>query len=89
MIPLDIDIRGDGEDDVADDDGDDNVIDFAVPSSDPIENKLKALSPEQQLPFNFASQVWVISQHINPPSPGHLSAHPRVATPFVAKHLRF
>ena len=63
MMPLTNDMRGgdvedisdtgeDDVDDILDTDEDDSVIDVAVPSFDPMENRLKALSPGQQLRLN-------------------------------------
>lgn len=43
------------------------VIGVAVPIPDPIENKLIALVPEQQLRLCLSGSLAVISQHINPP----------------------
>lgn len=64
-------------------DGEDakEVIDFAVPNFDPIENWFIAPTPEQQLPLNWAGGSPLISQHILPPSPAHLSEHVHTETP--------
>lgn len=69
------------EDDVSGADEDDNVIELAVPGSDPMVNKLMALSPGQQLRLYCGSQEFAASQHINPPSPGHLFEHPHATIP--------
>lgn len=81
MILLDDNIRGDDVDDIEDTDEDDNTIDVAVPNFDPMENRLKALTPGQQLRLYRASNSVATSQHISPPSPGHLSEHPHAVTP--------
>lgn len=81
LIPLGDNVRGNDEDDISDIDEDDKEIDFAVPNFDPMENKLKALIPGQQLRLYWAVNVAVKSQHINPPSPGHLFVHPHTTTP--------
>lgn len=44
-----------------------------MPIFDPIEKRLKAPNPEQQLPLFCAENVLAISQHMTPPSAAHWS----------------
>lgn len=85
MMLLSDDIRGDDEDDVSSADKDDNVIELAVPRFDPMVNGFMTLGPGQQLRLCWESLEFAESQHISPPSPGHLSEHPHTITPPVLK----
>ena len=53
----------------------DGVIDFAVPNLDPMENRLMALTPEQQLPLCRSVSTAEISQHNSPPWAAQRSEH--------------
>lgn len=59
------DLVGVGSEDV------DRVIGFTVPIFDPIENRLIAPTPGQQLLLKSPVQVSKMLQHINPPCPAH------------------
>ena len=60
----------------------DKVIDVTVPSLEPIENKFMALTPGQQLPLNWVSEMGDMLQHINASSPtARLLEHIHIGAP--------
>lgn len=78
MEAVKTDVLGDG-------DGDESLIDVAVPTSDPMKKRFIAFTPAQQLPLCAWSLEPTISQHMNPPSAAHLSEQFHTTAPAFLK----